>query len=142
MKKQFFKALFVLLILAGCSAGNADEAYYEFPNNVWHRFTNPEIEMEVVKPGIFYDMYLVLEHDPSLPLKEFPVAVIMTTPSGEIRSRNISFKLHGSGRARVLLRRDFAYAEKGVCSFEIENRSQNIEMPGMNSIGVVLERVN
>ncbi len=141
MKKQLYKALFILVIMAGCSAGNTSEAYYDFPDNLWNRFTNPEIEMEVEKPGVFYNMYILLEYDVNITQKEFPVAVIITTPSGEIRSRNITLKLNKTGMARALLRRDFAYAEKGICSFEIENRSQKMKAPGMKRIGIVLEKI-
>ena len=85
-------------------------------------------------------MYLILEHKPAMPFDAFPVTVIMYSPSGEIRSRDISIDPEnytvGEGRIRIPLRKDYAFTEKGKCTFEIENRSQKVQTHGLIRIGI------
>lgn len=119
------------------------EKYFSFPENTWKRFENPLIKLEITKPGIFYNLYVVVEYDKSTAPNFIPITVITTTPDGEVRSRNVRLRFkEGDGTAREVLRKDFAFAEAGICSFEIENRSQDIETTGLIKIGVVLERVD
>ena len=119
---------------------------YSFPDGQWGRFDNPIIDIEIVSPGIYYDMYLELDFDASQSPDNFLITVIMYTPSGEIRSRDIQLDFNTDsdentkpGKLSVVLRRDFAFSDKGNCKFEIENRSTKIVTPGMKSIGVLMK---
>jgi len=128
------------MVLAGCSGGTTVSTYYSFPWETWKRFDNAVFDAQISHPGIFYTMYLELEYDPSLAPAQLPVTVIMTTPSGEVRSRDILFAPNPEKDiVRVVLRTEFAFREKGRCAFEIENRSQYVETKGMKRIGVVME---
>jgi hypothetical protein len=120
---------------------------YDFPGGQWRRFDNPVIDFEIATPGIFYDMYLELDFDTSQAPENFQITVIMYTPSGEMRSRDIQLDFSSDknkntppGNLRVVLRKDFAFSDKGNCKFEIENRSTKIVTPGMKSIGVLMEK--
>ena len=118
------------------------ESFHFFPDQNWKRFDNPIITFEIDKPGIFYDMLIEVDYDATLAHDELPITVIMTTPSGEIRSRNLTLKMDDQeGKILPVLRKDYAFSEKGVCAFEIENRSQYIDSPGMEKIGIILKRV-
>jgi len=141
MKNLLIRTLFILFLFSGCDNGNTLESFYFFPDQNWKRFDNPIIKFEIDKPGIFYDMLIEVDYNASLTHKELPITVIMTTPSGEIRSRNLTLKMDDpEGKILPILRKDYAFSEKGVCTFEIENRSQYIESPGMVKIGIRLEK--
>jgi hypothetical protein len=140
MKRLFVRYIFIVLLLAGCSGGTTVSTHYSFPWETWKRFDNAVFDAQISHPGIFYTMYLELEYDPSLAPAQLPVTVIMTTPSGEVRSRDIPFSLNPEKDiVRVVLRTEFAFREKGTCKFEIENRSQYVETKGMKRIGVIME---
>ncbi|MCK4570172.1 MAG: hypothetical protein KAT76_07765 [Bacteroidales bacterium] len=146
MKNILFRYLLVVFIIAGCSSDAIKGSYFTFADKQWKRFENPEIEFDISKPGIFYNMWLEVDYDASLAPETLPVTVIMYTPSGEVRSRTLNLKFkdqnenNRDGKFRVMLRKDFAFSEKGSCSFEFENRSQDIKTPGMIRIGIVLEK--
>jgi len=141
MKNIFLTTMLTIFLLIGCNTNDNMESYYIFPDGLWKRFENPEIELDITKPGIFYDMFLEINYDPDIAKEPIPMTVIMSTPSGEIRSRNIRL-VPGTaeGKVRIILRKDFAFSEQGTCSFEIENRSQNIETAGLKNLGIVMER--
>jgi len=147
MKKTFLRYIALFILTAGCSSGSTIESFHNFPGQKWQRFENPLINFDIEHPNTFYDMWLELHYTSSFDTDNLPVTVIMYTPSGEIRSRDIILKLnvekdkHGeSGKLRVPLRKEFAFSEKGDCKFEIENRSQKIEASGLISIGIIMEK--
>ena len=140
MKSLVIRSLLIALLLAGCGGSKNISEYYSFPDDIWKRFDNPIIEAGISHSGIKYIMYLELEYDPSLAPDQLPVTVIMTTPSGEIRSRDVTLEPKpAQSIARVTLRKDFAFTESGSCTFEIENRSQYVETKGVKRIGIVIE---
>ena len=142
MLKKALKYSMLLILLAACTSAEL-EKFYTFPDNVWKRFENPLINMEISKPGIFYDLFVEVTYDKNLSPESIPISVITSTPDGEVRSRSMTLDFsEGNGTIRLLLRKDFAFSEAGNCSFEFENRSQKIETPGIQKIGVVFEKVD
>jgi len=143
MNRSLLKSLFILLLLTACDSGSTISSYYSFPEQTWKRFDNPIIEINIAETGIFYNMFVELEYVDSLASKLFPVTVIMSTPSGEVRSRDIIFQPDPDHNiSRMILRKEFAFSEKGICTFEIENRSQYVETKGIRGIGVVIEKMD
>ncbi len=144
MKPRLFIFLLPLFFLACCGTDGPSVSYYDFPGKVWKRFDNPVIAFDIASPGIFYDMYVVMEYEPSLRFDAFPVTVIMYSPSGEIRSRDISMDQEkyavSDGLIRIPLRKEYAFIEKGQCSFEIENRSQKVQTHNLIRIGIEMIR--
>ena len=141
MKNLFLRTLLIIVLLMGCDNNNIISSYYSFPEQSWKRFDNPIIEIDINKPGIFYDMWIELESENPPATDELPITVIMSTPSGEIRSRSLTLYITaGDEKIRTILRKDFAFSNKGLCTFEIENRSQNIETKRLKRIGIVLEK--
>jgi hypothetical protein len=147
MKKTIYTSLLLILLAWGCSFEKKYRSFYEFPGDEWNRFENPLIEFNITDPGIYYDMSLKLNYMPSPDLKNFLITVIMTTPAGEVRSRDVELDF-GKGkpvddyaRINIILRKGYAFSEKGKCIFEIENRSSDVNTPGMKSIGIFMEKV-
>jgi hypothetical protein len=146
MKNILLKTTLLLFLIWGCKSDTTISQYHSFPDEVWKRFDNPVLELNIEHPGIFYDMWVELDYDEYATHENLAVSVIMDSPSGEIRSRDLLFefkhedKNNKPGKCRLILRKDYAFAEKGVCIFEIENRSQRIESRGLSKIGIVLER--
>jgi len=146
MKNSIIKSAILLILLVGCTQTTRLKTTYSFPKEQWNRFENPIINFNIESPGIYYDMFLELNFDATLAPENFRVTVSMYTPSGEVRSRDImldfSHKGEGvvPGNIRIILRREFVFADQGLCKFEIENRSSKVVTPGMNNISVVLEK--
>lgn len=146
MRKFTYLPLLLVFILLSCSKGNKYSAFQEFNQEVWNRFENPVLEFNISEPGIYYDMFLQVNYNPSVKPENFKITVIMTTPSGEVRSRDIDLDFSkgvDSGdhsELKVLLRRDYAFSDQGKCIFEIENRSSEVNIGGIKSIGIYLEK--
>jgi len=147
MKKSVLRLLFIFFILTGCVQGNRFSTTYAFPEERWQRFENPVLNFNIDKPGIYYDMFLELEYNASQPPADFPVTVLMYTPSGEMRARDIQLEMAlpgeqttSPGKFKVVLRKEFAFSEKGACKFEIESRSSKVNTDGVKSISIILER--
>ncbi len=144
MKNSYLKFSLILLIFFACT-GNSDLAsWHSFPGETWKRFDNPIIEFDIASPGIFYNMTLIVEYDAALAPDELPVTVIMYTPSGEMRSRNIVLKFNDPentevGLIKIPLRKDYAFYEAGSCRFELENRSQYVESKGLKKLGIIID---
>ena len=146
MKNNILRSISLLILLVGCAQANMLKTTYSFPEGQWSRFENPIINFNIDSPGIYYDMFLEVDFDAAQAPENFRVTVSMQTPSDEIRSRDIELDFThqgegvGPGKIRLVLRREFAFTEQGLCQFEIENRSSKVKTPGMKSISVVLEK--
>lgn len=146
IKNLIFSHLLLVFILAGCSSETGYRSSYSFPEKQWKRFDNPVMDIEISTPGIFYDMFMEIHYDTSQLPKNFPINVIMYTPSGEIRSRDLILDFTKKkdsetfGTLRIVLRREFAFSDKGICKFEFENRSTKVNNPGIRDISIILEK--
>ncbi len=140
------KILLVFLFMAACSESGEKDLFHEFPEKQWKRFDNVLLEFEVTQPGIYYDMWIEIHYEGTPVVKQLPLAVIMSAPGGEIRKRHMILDFDDdspgnvSRKTAMVLRRDFAFSEKGSCTFEIENRSQKIEIDGLHKIGIIIKR--
>jgi hypothetical protein len=146
MKNQIFKYTLLAFLMISCSPSGKYIDTYTFPEGKWERFTNPFLRFQVENPGIYYDMFLELNFDPSQKPEDFNMTVIMTTPGGEVRSRDLETNF-GSAEVnednaviRLLIRREYAFSEKGECTFEIENRASRMSFPGMNNLRIIIEK--
>jgi hypothetical protein len=143
MKSLAIRNIILFLLLAGCSGGTTVSTHYSFPGETWKRFDNAVFDARISHPGVFYTMHLELEYDPALAPVQLPITVIMTAPSGEIRSRTLTLTTNPKQeKIRMPLRTEFAFMEKGTCVFEIENRSQYVETKGVKRIGVIMEAMD
>lgn len=146
MKKTTYISLLLIFIFQACTPGNKYRASYDFPGEVWKRFENPTLQFDIGDPGTYYDMFFQINYDPAVDLKNFAVTVIMTTPSGEERSRDLDLdfsqgkKAGGHSELTAVLRRDYAFADKGKCYFEIENRSSEMNTRGIKNVGIFMQK--
>jgi len=146
MRKIIYLSLLLVFIFLSCSTGSKYRAFHEFEQGVWNRFENPVLEFNINDPGIYYDMFLQVNYKPSQKLENFKITVIMTTPSGEIRSRDIDLDFSKGVDAgnhfelMEILRRDYAFSDQGKCYFEIENRSSEVNTVGIQSVGIYFEK--
>lgn len=147
MKKTLSKFLLFIILLSSCAEGVRFSSTYSFPEETWQRFDNPILNFNIDAPGVYYDMFLELEYDASQPPSDFMVTVLMYTPSGEMRARDIQLKMVSPGDEgdrpgifKTVLRREFAFSDKGECKFEIENRSSRVTTNGVKSLSIILEK--
>lgn len=138
--------LFLGLLMFACTTDKHLRSTHDFPEKNWHRFSNTVLQFQINNPGIYYDMYLELEFDKSQTPDDFKITVAMNTPSGEMRNRDLTTKFNSAliegenGIMKIPLRRDFAFSEKGLCTFEVENRSSKMNTPGMIHLSIILEK--
>lgn len=146
MKNTYCAYLLFILMLVSCTSSDRLISTHVFSDGEWSRFTNPVLDFQIKNPGIYYDMFLELDVDLSQKPDNLKMTVIMNSPGGEIRSRDIVPDFNAASvdgknaRLRIVLRREYAFSEKGVCSFEIENRDSKTITTGVKSISIVLEK--
>lgn len=147
MKKTLSKYLLFIILLSSCAQGTRFSSTYSFPDETWQRFDNPVLNFNIDAPGVYYDMFLELEYDAFQPPSDFLVTVLMYTPSGEMRARDIQIKMVSPGDESdkpgiftAVLRREFAFSDKGLCKFEIESRSSKVTTNGVKNISIILEK--
>ena len=139
MKKTFSKYIIFFILVAGCSSGSSIESFHKFPSQQWQHFENLFIDINIEHPGIFYNMWLELHYTSFFDLDNFPVTIIMYTPSGEIRSRDLILKFNTEddkysepGKLRVLLRKDFAFPKGEAVNLKLRTVHKKLRHPGLS----------
>jgi gliding motility-associated lipoprotein GldH len=148
--KQFLSLILVLALaasLGSCERGPVYEKSVKMKNSTWDRFDNKNFEIPIEDVGKNYDITFVAHCTEQFPYDDLPFYVILTTPSGEERMREVNVHVRDNGKlikgdkdgnseARMVLWRNINMAEKGKCKISIENMIPFIQVEGIDDIGI------
>ena len=142
--------LFALVIaFSSCNRGPVYEKQLKMKNSIWDRFDQKLYEIPVEDAGKSYDITLVVHALEQFEYDKLPVYVILTTPSGEERMREITIPIRENGKMigvpaeniyefRTVLWKNLTMAEKGKCKISIENMIPKIQVEGIDDIGIIV----
>jgi gliding motility-associated lipoprotein GldH len=145
--------VFLVIALFGCGKEQPVSRFHHFPNGVWERFQFVKFDFAIEDINKDWNIYLVVRYDDSFVGQTLPVNLVMNTPSGGERIRDLNLYLRNSagentGESRegiyelvTLTHPGIFFSETGVCRFELENFSPRYFTQGILEIGLVLEPI-
>jgi len=152
-KHRLFGNVFILLFLGfaiSCDRGPVYQNYLKMKNSIWDRFDQKFFEIPIEKPGKTYNITFFAKTTADFIYDGLPVYVILTSPSGEERMREVTIKIRAKGsftgvktgelwEARTTLWESLGVADIGKCKISIENLIPKIQTQGIDGIGIVVE---
>ncbi len=144
---------FLVIMLSGCSNEQAVSRFHHFPNGVWERFQFVKFDFAIDNINKDWNIYLVVRYDDNFVGQNLPVNLVMNTPSGGERIRDLNLFLRNSagdvtGESKegiyelvTLTHPGIFFSEVGMCRFELENLSSRYFTQGIIEIGLVLEPI-
>jgi len=151
-------SLFLLVTLTvftiSCKhTGPVFEKYLKMKNYTWDRFDQKFFEIPIEETAKNVDITFIVRYNDKLAYNDLPLYIILTTPSGEERIREISIPIRENGRlvavpksdlyeSRVVLWKNLGLPEKGNCKISIENMIPKIQTAGIDEIGIVVTKTD
>lgn len=148
---QSFVILISIVLLSSCSSNTVFESFHKLDNLNWKRFDNQKFEFTIEETEVEYDVFINIRHIPEIPYKEMRINYTVYTPSGDMRSNNLTMDLYdneGNKLSECLgdlcdfsypIRKGLSFSEPGTVKFEIENKYPKVDMPGIIEIGLVVK---
>jgi len=148
-------AIFLLLTISlfslSCDHGPVYEKYLKMKNSTWDRFDQKLFEIPIEDANKNIDINFVVRVTSKLTYDELPFYIILTTPAGEERIREIEIPVRENGKmvgepkgnvyeTRVELWKEINIAAKGKCKISIENMIPKIQTEGIDEIGIVVTK--
>ncbi len=146
IKKILLGLLFSPLFFAlSCSQKPFFQETIILKNSIWERFDIKSISFPIEKENETYTINLKMKTNASFAYDEYPVYVILTTPAGEERMREVTLKINkisGStiNEGSTILWKDISIANKGKCKITIENQIPKYETPGVEWMSIEVEQ--
>lgn len=149
LKSIFFFAL--AITLNSCNKGPVFEQYYKPKNAAWDRFNIVPFEIPVKEAGQNYDITVIVRCTEKFTYDNLPFYVILTTPSGEERMREITVPVKEKGKlvmdpkatkpeSRMILWKSIQMAETGKCKITLENMIPYIQTEGIEELGILVTK--
>ena len=147
---RFILFLALAITFSSCDRGGpVYQKSLKMKNSTWDRFDMKLFEFAVDDTTKNYDIALVVNCTESFPYDNLPVYVILTTPSGEERMREVTLRVRENNKlsiepeskkaeARVVLWKGIAMSQKGKCKISIENMIPKIQTEGIDEIGIMV----
>jgi gliding motility-associated lipoprotein GldH len=154
ISKLLLIAVFLLniaLFNQSCDRGPVYGKYLKMKNTTWDRFDIKSFEIPIEEAGNSYDITVVAHCTEQFQYDQLPFYVILTTPSGEERMREVTLPIREKGKlivdpkekkpeARMILWKSINLADKGKCKITLENMIPYIQTEGIDEIGIVVTR--
>ncbi len=153
MQKTRIISLFISLLMAvSCTSHEpVFEKYKKFDHNTWDRFNQILFTIPIREPGLDYDVFLVIKPVKEFAYNDMPVYIIMDTPSGEERMKEVNAHLRENNKfigevegkpavIKVLLWKALRISDKGSCKISVENMIPKIQTSGIAEIGIEVEK--
>ena len=149
---SIFLSFVISIFTVSCDKGGpVFEKYHKMKNSTWDRFDQKYFEIPVDDANKSYDITFVVRVTSKLAYDEIPFYVILTTPAGEERIREIKIPVRENGKivgkltgatyeTRVELWKDLSLTGKGKCKISIENLVPKIQTEGIDEIGIVVTK--
>jgi len=139
------------LIFSSCDKGPVFENYLKMKNATWDRFDIKQFEIPITEMDLSYDIKVVVRCNEKFQYDNLPFYVILTTPSGEERMREVTVKVRENGKLilepntkipenQIVLWKNIKLADKGKCKLTLENMIPKIQTEGIDEIGIVVTK--
>jgi gliding motility-associated lipoprotein GldH len=127
------------------------EKYLKMKNTTWDRFDIKQFEIPVEEAAQNYDITAVVRCSEQFQYDNLPFYVILTTPSGEERMREVTIPVRENGKitndpktmkpeSRLVLWSSINIADKGQCKITLENMIPKFQTEGIDEIGIVVTK--
>jgi len=152
--QQFLSFLLFLTFcfsLNSCNKGPVFEKYSKMKDATWDRFSMKLFEIPIEDVGQSYDISLSVKNTEKFQYDKLPVYVILTTPSGEERMREVNIAIRENGKmlgeakggsfeVKTVLWKEINLTDKGKCKISIENIIPKIQTEGIDEIGIIVTK--
>lgn len=123
------------------------EKYLKMKNATWDRFDIKQFEIPISGEVNSYDIEVVVNCTEKFQYDDLPFYVILTTPSGEERMREVTVPVREKGKlvmdtkaakaeSRLILWKSITMSDKGKCKITLENMIPKIQTEGIDEIGI------
>lgn len=145
----FVVSITITLFSCNKNSGPVYEKYLKMPNSKWDRFDQKIFKIPIENVETNFDITFVLRHTAQFVNNDFPVYIILTTPSGSEQIREIAIPVRENGilmadstgnlnEIRTVLWTNISLSEKGKYKISIENMIPKIQIEGIDEIGIVV----
>ena len=144
--------LFALVImLSSCNKAPVYEKYLVMKDAIWDRFDHKGFEIPIEKVGKMYDITLSVRFNDRFAYDALPAYLILTTPSGEERMREITMKVRENNKflgkdekspekINLVIWKSLQLDQTGSCKIDIENMIPKIQTEGIEELGIIVTR--
>jgi gliding motility-associated lipoprotein GldH len=138
--------------LSSCSnKGPIFEKYLKMKDVTWDRFDVKQIEIPIEEEAQGYNIEVIVHCTEQFQYDDLPFYVILTTPSGEERMREVTVPIREKGKlvmdtkadkaeSRFMLWKNITISDKGKCKITFENMIPKIQTEGIDEIGIVVTK--
>lgn len=138
--------VFLIAGLIACERDSKHETFLKMKNSVWDRFDMKLFEIPVEDVSKKMDITFVIRVTDKFAYETLPLYVILTTPSGEERIREISLPINKNAEdpavkifeSQIELWKDLTISETGKCKISVENVIPKIQVEGVEEIGIIV----
>lgn len=142
--------LFALpFVFSSCSNAPVFEKSIKMKNTVWDRFDIKQYDIPITEAGKSYDIEVVVRCAENFQYEKLPFYVILTSPSGEERMREVSVPVRENSKlivnaettkaeSKLILWKGIKIADKGNCKITLENMIPKIQTEGIDEIAIVV----
>jgi gliding motility-associated lipoprotein GldH len=152
-KRLYYILLFFTLgiIFSSCDRGPVFEKYLKMKDITWDRFDIKQFDIPIKESAKSYDITVFVRCTEQFQYDNLPFYVILTTPSGEERMREVTIPVRENSKLimdpkgnkpemQLVLWKNIKIAEKGNCKITIENMIPKIQTEGIAEIGIVVTK--
>ena len=152
MINRFLLFVLLALVLSSCGKDSVFKKYHDFDKNTWAKSEIVTFEPTIENTDQEYDISFGISHASAYPFANVIIGVTIETPAGEkrfmqhsliIRNTDGTFKGDPLGEIydiSVPAYKNFVFKNSGKYKFIIENRMPLVEMPGLISIGLIINK--
>lgn len=148
---NIFLFLTLVFTISSCNRGPVFEKSLKMKNTTWDRFDIKQVEIPITETTAAYDITVFVRCTEQFQYDDLPFYVILTTPSGEERMREVTVAVREKGKlildaktsiaeSRMVLWKGLNMADKGICKITFENMIPKIQTEGIDEIGIVVTK--
>ena len=145
--------LLSILIITACDSNRVYDNSYCIPDQKWNKDSLLLFEVKIIDTISLHNFYLNIRHNTDYPYSNIFFFVNTSFPNGSAGRDTIEIILAdkrgnwtgtGTGRMRdnqVLLRKNLRFPLTGIYSFSIEQAMRKDNLPGLEDLGIRIEKI-
>lgn len=147
-----FTAFFLLLFSQGCDKGVVYESNIEVSVDSWNKDDFCRFGFTIHDTTIPYNLYINIRNSVEYPYSNLFLFIRTELPDGQLARDTLDISLanaegkwrgRGIGKFRdseILIMHDFLFPQRGDYIFEIEHAMRDIDIDGISSVGLKVEK--